>query len=150
LTSAALGAGSVKCTFAFNATSLASTLTITSLAPQRIKVGSVVQNCSGNASYSLIVASANCAYSPSGGKLVEPTTNSLVAYSIEFDNPTTGGSKPVVTGLLAKACSNADGRDVQNSRINNESSAVYMNYTGSTALAAGTYSDTLTVTLNQL
>ena len=138
----------MNCRFDFNATSLASLLSISSSATQRIHVGDIVQNCSGNGNYSLFIASANCAFSPTGAKLVEPTTRESLGYSVEFDNPTDGGSQPVVTGLLAAACSNAEGRDVDKSKISNESSAVYINYTGSTVLAAGTYDDTLSVTLN--
>jgi spore coat protein U-like protein len=138
----------MNCSFAFNPTSQATLLSLTSATPQRIQVGTVVQQCSGNGSYSLIVASVNCVIIPIGAELVEPVTQKGVNYSVEFNNPTTGGSQPVVTGLLAKTCLNAVGRDVHSAKIQNESSAVYINFTGSAALAAGTYSDTLSVTLN--
>ena len=140
--------GAMNCSFGFNATTLAILLPLTSATPQRIQVGTITQNCSGNGSYSLVVASNNCAFSPSGAKLTEPSTQQSVAYSVEFDNPTTGGSQPVVTGLLARICANADGRDVSHDKITNESSDVYINFTGSKVLAAGVYSDTLSVTLN--
>jgi spore coat protein U-like protein len=137
-----------NCSFAFKDSSLAQLLSLTSATPQRIQVGTITQNCSGNGSYSLVIASANCVSSPSGAKLIEPNTRQFVGYTVEFDNPTTGGSLPVVSGLLARICSCADGRDVAWAKISHESSAVYINFTGSNLLAAGTYSDTLSVTLN--
>jgi len=141
-------AGAANCSFAFTAKPLAMLVPVISATPQRIQVGTVLQNCSGNASYNLIVASGNCLLSPAGAKLRDPATLGSVRYSVEFDNPTTGGSQPVVTGLLATSCSNADGRDVAHHRISSESSAVYINFTGSTLLWSGTYGDTLSLTLN--
>ena len=141
-------AGASNCSFAFNATTLAILLPLASATPHRIQVGTVYQNCNGNASYDLIVASGNCVLSPTGAKLLDEMNQASVGYSVEFDNPTTGGSQPVVTGLLARICSNADGRDVDKAKISGESSSVFINFTGSTMLAAGTYSDTLSVTLN--
>lgn len=144
----ASGAGAANCTFAFNANPLAMLLPVTSATPQRIQVGTVVQDCNGNASYSLVVASGNCLLSQAGAKLMDSSTMGSVRYSVEFDNPATGGSQPVVTGLLATSCSNADGRDVAKTKISNESSAVFINFTGSTLLWSGTYGDTLSLTLN--
>ena len=76
--------------------------------------------------------------------------NESLRYSVEFNNPTTGGSQAVVTGLLATACSGASavvGRDVTNSRIFNELSRIYINYSGDSGLAADSYTDTLTITM---
>ncbi|MCX5786976.1 MAG: hypothetical protein NTX64_00475 [Elusimicrobia bacterium] len=137
----ASGAGAANCTFAFNANPLAMLLPVTSATPQRIQGN-------GNASYSLVVASGNCLLSQAGAKLMDSSTMGSVRYSVEFDNPATGGSQPVVTGLLATSCSNADGRDVAKTKISNESSAVFINFTGSTLLWSGTYGDTLSLTLN--
>jgi spore coat protein U-like protein len=142
------GADAAHCSLIFNAAPLAMLLPITAVTPQRIQVGTLIQDCSGNASFSLVVASGNCPHSPTGAKLMDPITLEFVRYSVEFDNPTTGGSLPIITGLLAAACSGADGRDVIKAKISNESSAIFLNFTGSDLLAAGTYSDTLSVKLN--
>jgi spore coat protein U-like protein len=111
-------------------------------------VGAVLQDCSSTVSYTLVVASANCLLSPVGAKLRDPISKEYVRYSLEFDNPTSGGSQPVVSGLLAGACANAIGRDVNRHNIKKESSDIFIDFTGTATLAEGAYSDTLTVTLN--
>lgn len=138
----------MNCTFGFSAKPLAILLPVSSATPQRVEVGSILQNCSGNGNYTLVIGSGNCLLYSAGAKLTGQTTTEFVGYSVEFDNPTTGGSQAVVTGLLANYCWNADGRQVNNAKITNESSSVYINFTGSTVLPADTYTDTLIVTLN--
>ena len=144
----ASGAGATNCAFGFTATPLAILLPVTSATPQRVQVGSISQNCNGNGSYTLVIASGNCLLLATGAKLMDWPSTDFADYSVEFDNPTTGSSQPVVTGLLANSCYNAVGRNVDRAKISNESSGVFVNFTGSTVLAAGTYSDTLSVTLN--
>jgi hypothetical protein len=76
-------------------------------------------------------------------------TMESVSYSVEFDNPTTGGSQPIVTALLANACPNAVGRVVTRAKIDDETSTVYIDFTGSATMAEGKYTDTLSLTLNK-
>jgi hypothetical protein len=71
-------------------------------------------------------------------------------YSVEFNNPGTGGSQPTVTGLLDTACTGASkivGREVTNEKVRDEVSRIYVNYNGDSNLAADSYTDTLTITL---
>jgi len=113
----------------------------------RIRVGVVAQSCNNVPGYTLSVTSANCAAAPTGAKVQGPVpATDYLAYSVEFDNPATGGSSDV-TGLLAAACAGQTGRDVTGVSIFAENSDVYLNYTGSALLSSGTYQDTLTVTM---
>lgn len=144
----ATGAGAANCSLGFTATPQAVLLPVTTVSAQRVQVGTVSQNCNGTISYVLVVASADCVASPAGAKLQDPTSREFVAYSVEFSNPYAYGGPLSVTGLLANACANAVGRDVNFAKVNHEDSAVFINFTGVSSLAAGTYSDTLSVTLN--
>ena len=126
----------------------AMSLPLTAAVAQRILVGTVLQYCNKKTGYTLVITSANCSTAPVGAKVVDTVSGESVPYSVEMDNPTTGGSRAVVSGLLASTCLSAVGRDVLNAKIVYETSQVYASYTGSTLLAAGTYQDTLTFTLN--
>ncbi len=148
LLSPAGGARAARCSFSLSAAPSAVLLPLTAAAAQRIQVGTVVQDCGDKASYRLIVASGNCLQFPAGAKLKDPATAEYVRYSVEFDNPASGGSSPIVAGLLAASCGDAAGRDVVRARVEGESSLVFINFTGSNLLAAGTYADTLSVTLS--
>jgi len=137
-----------KCTVAVTADAQAATLPITAAGAQRVLVGTIQQNCTGTRSYSIGMSSMNCAFSPTGGKVMNEDANEYLPYSGEFNNPTTGGSQAVVTGLLASACTNQIGRQVTKGHISNETSSLYINFTGSPVLAAGTYQDVVTISLN--
>lgn len=141
------GTAAQNCTIDVTADAAASTLPLTTAGAQRIQVGTVTQNCNKKAGYTLSVTSANCAAAPTGGKVVDAAVGESLSYSGEFANPTTGGSTASVTGLLASACSSQVARDVTNAKIASEISTVFVNFTGDAALAAGTYTDTLTVVL---
>ena len=140
-------AASVNCTLNFNSTPQTAQLPVGTPSPQRIQVGTLSYNCSARTNFILVVTSGNCQSSPVGSKLVDPVSLDNLDYTVEFNNPTTGGSASVVTGLLATSCSNAIGRQVKNALIQNQLSSVYVNFTGSSDLAAGTYTDTLNVSL---
>jgi hypothetical protein len=142
------GVVSANCTIDVTADPAALMLPLTAAGLKRIRVGTVQQSCNKKSGYALLVESANCAVLPTGAKVSDAVSGEHLAYSVEFDNPNTGGSQSVVTGLLANACSDAIGRSVTNAKIVSESSEVYVAYTGSSLLAAGTYQDTLTITLN--
>ena len=71
----------------------------------------------------------------------------FVRYTVEFDNKAIGGGIGIVSGLLAQACGGQVGRD-ESMGDGLLSSDVFINYSGVTTLAAGSYSDTLRVTLN--
>lgn len=114
---------------------------------QRVEVGTVTQSCNKKAGYTLSVTSTNCPVAPTGGKLSDSVSGEALAYSGEFANPTTGGSQASVTGLITSACTNQVARNVTNAKISGEISTVYVNFTGDPALAAGTYTDTLTIAL---
>ncbi len=126
----------------------AAALPLTLTAAQRILVGAILQNCNKKNGFTLTLTSANCSAPATGAKVVDAVSGEFVPYSVELNNPTTGGSQAVVANLLAGTCLNAVGRDVLNAKIIDESSFVYVNYTGSAQLAAGTYQDTLTITLS--
>lgn len=115
---------------------------------QRVTVGTVSQNCNKKAGYTLVVSSANCAAAPTGAKLVGTVGGEALAYSVESQNPTTGGSAAGVTGLLATSCTAQNARVVSNAKITGENSTVFVNYTGNAGLGADTYQDTLTLTMN--
>lgn len=134
------------CTIAVTEDAQAVSLPVTATGPQRVRVGTVLQTCNGRRTYVLLATSRNCAAAPAGGKLLNADSDRL-PYSVEFNNPTTGSSEPVVTGLLESACTNQVGRHVQSSRITNETSTVYVNFTGASDLAAGTYEDVVTISI---
>lgn len=137
-----------KCTIAVTSTPEATNLNIISPTSQRIQIGSVVQNCNGRRSYIVTMTSMNCATAPAGGKMLDPLSGDYLSYSGEFANPTTGGSSPSVTGLLATSCTGQTGRSVTNGNIANETSTVFVNFIGSPTLGAGVYQDTVTISLN--
>jgi len=126
----------------------ASNLPLTAIGAQRVQVGTVLQNCNKKAGYDLIVESQNCSVAPAGGKLIEPGSGEHVSYSAEFANPTTGGSQASVTNLLSVACVAQIARSVNESKINNEISYVFVNFNPSLQLAAGVYQDVITITMN--
>ncbi|MHB1204666.1 MAG: hypothetical protein ACYCZX_03785 [Rhodospirillaceae bacterium] len=142
--------GSVSQNCAINVTpdAGASTLDLTTSGARRVQVGAVSQTCNKKAGYSLAVTSANCAAAPAGAKLTGSTAGATLAYSVESNNPTTGGSSAIVTGLLATACTGQNARVVSNAKINGENSTLFVNYTGDGGLSADTYQDTLTLTMN--
>lgn len=142
------GVVTAQCSILVTATPAAMTLPLTTSGPQRILVGSIVQNCNKKSGFTLNTASVNCAAAPVGAKVLDTVSGESLPYSVEFNNPTTGGSLAIVAGLMANSCTTAVGRDVASAKSENESSSVYVNYTGSALLAAGTYLDTLTITMN--
>lgn len=134
------------CTIAVTEDAQATSLPITAAGAQRVRVGTVRQNCNGRRTYALMATSRHCAASPTGAKLLNDESDRL-RYSVEFNNPSTGLSDPVVTGLLDSACTNQIGRLVLFSRIRDETSTVYVNFTGAPDLAAGTYEDVVTISI---
>lgn len=142
------GVVGANCTISVTPNASALTLPLTVTSAQHVQVGTVLQNCNKKTGYTLTVASANCATAPIGAKVIDPVSTAILPYSVEFDNPTTGGSLAIVTSLLGNTCTNIIGRTVASALIAAETSSVYVNYTGSALLAAGTYQDTLTITLN--
>lgn len=143
------GTVATNCNLVVTPASAASSLDLSN-GVKRVQVGSVLQNCNKNAGYLLIVASLNCPATPTGAKLVGALNAEVVPYSVEANNPTTGGSQAVVTGLLATACSGAaavTARDVAGAKITGETSQIFVNYSGSSGLSADSYADTLTITL---
>ena len=143
----ASAAGAKQCTLSFNAASNAQALPITSVAYQHIQVGTVLQDCNNAHGYTLVVGSYNCPFSPSGAKLTDSISGDFVRYSVEFDNKDTGHGISIVSGLLTQTCAQQIARD-QHSANDNLSSDVFVNFTGVALLGEGTYSDTLSVTLN--
>ena len=142
------GSVAQNCTINVTADPNASALNLTATGTQRIQVGTVLQNCNKRAGYSIAVTSTNCAAAPTGAKLVGTVSGDTLAYAVESDNPTTGGSSATVTGLLASACTGQNARAVSNAKISAENSTVFISYTGSTSLSADSYQDTLTFTMN--
>ena len=117
---------------------------------RRVEVGTARQNCNRRAGYQLHVLSDNCETGTDGAKLIGTVDGESLRYSVEFNNPTTGGSQAVVTNLLATACSGGPaviGRDVTNWRVVNELSRIYIKYSGDNGLAADSYTDTVTITM---
>ena len=116
----------------------------------RVEIGTVLQNCNKKDGYTLTVASNNCATGTAGAKLIGLTQGEVLPYSVEFSNPATGGSQTTVSNLLSSACSGATvitGRDVTAAKIKDETSHVFVNYTGNADSAADTYEDTLVITM---
>lgn len=143
------GVVAAQCSIVVTALAAASALPLTTVGLQRVGVGTILQNCNKKTGYTLTATSANCATpSPVGAKVYDATSLGILQYSAEFNNPTTGGSLATVTGLLASACSPAVGRSVASALIVNETSTLWVNFTGSALLAAGTYLDTLTIVMN--
>lgn len=137
-----------KCTVAVSAGGQAANLPITAAGNQRVLVGTMQQNCTGNRSYTLGISSMNCATAPAGAKLLSTESGEHLSYSAEFNNPTTGGSQAVVSDLLATGCTGQTGRQVTHAKITNETSNLYVNFAGAPGLAAGTYQDIVTISLN--
>lgn len=137
-----------NCTIAVNPGAAALTLPLAEAGAKRIQVGTVSQNCNKKTGYTLTVESLNCSQAPAGGKVIDGVSGEYLAYSGEFANPTTGGSQASVTNLLAANCASQVGRDVTNAKVTGEISTVYVNFTGNPSLAAGTYTDTLTISMN--
>lgn len=142
------GVISGNCSITITARPAASALPLTGT--QRIYIGDIAQNCNDVHGYSIAVSSANCGGSPTGGKLQSAAyspsdTTTFAPYSIEFINPTSGGSTADVTGLLNSSCAAQVGR-TSTAAITGESSQVWINYNLGT-LVAGTFTDTLTLTM---
>ncbi len=137
-----------KCTINVSSTSEAVELPITAPGAHRIMIGSALQDCNGRRSYIVSVSSMSCAVAPAGGKILNTGSDEFLPYSAEFVNPATGGSTPVVTGLLATSCVGQVGREVTHGKVTNETSQIYLNFTGSSDLGAGTYQDVVTISLN--
>lgn len=139
-----------NCTISVTPTAAASDLDLSDGA-KRILVGSILQNCNKKAGYRLTVGSDNCATGTPGAKLIGAGSSpEELAYSVEFNNPTTGGSTATVTDLLSTQCSGDTyilGRDVAGVKISAEESDVYVNYTGDSGLAADSYSDVIRLTM---
>jgi hypothetical protein len=136
-----------KCTLDAQPHTNASNLPLTAAGAQRLQIASIVQDCNGRTGYTLDVFSTNCAATPTGAKVIDPVSSEYLSYSVESRNPTTGGSDPVVTGLMATACSGQVARDVSHAIIHNQTSTFYVNFTGAPELGAGIYQDTLTITI---
>jgi hypothetical protein len=92
------------------------------------------------------VTSANCT-AGQGARMNDTVSGEFVAYVVDFDNPATGGSSDVAGLLGAGACSGQIGRDVTNWKPRDEVTTVAGRYTGDSLLSAGTYSDSLTITM---
>lgn len=142
-----VGNVSRKCTLSATPDPASSNLALTLSGSQRVAIGTIAQDCNGNVDFLMQVFSANCVNAPTGAKLVDPATDEFLEYTVESENPTSGGSTPLVTGLLDSACTNQVAREVTHGRVRNEISTFYVRYTGSPILSAGTYQDTLTITL---
>lgn len=137
-----------NCSIVVTQDAAASSLPLGTAGAQRVRVGSVQQTCNKRVGYTISVASQNCGAQPTGAKVIDPASNEYITYSTEFQNPTTGGSQASVTGLLTQACSGQFGRDVAGAKVSGETSTVFVNFVGSETLSAGTYQDTLTITMN--
>lgn len=137
-----------NCTISVSTHANAANLPLNTSGTQHVQVGTVNQNCNKKIGYTLVVTSTNCATAPARAKLIDPVSSEYLAISAEFANPVTGGSTASVTGLLASACAAQIGRDVTNAKIINEDSTVYVNFDGDTTLGAGSYEETLTITMS--
>jgi hypothetical protein len=139
-----------NCTIAVTPTAAAGNLDLSD-GVKRVQVGTILQNCNKKAGYRLTVDSDNCGTGTPGAKLIgaalPPDT---LSYSVEFNNPPTGGSALSVTDLLSTQCTGDAfilGRATSGAKISNENSTVYANYTGDSALGADSYSDTIRITM---
>lgn len=142
------GAIAQNCTLSVSTVAGASSLPLTTTGAQHVQVGTAEQTCNKKVGYTLTITSLNCASGSAGAKVIDPASNEVLRYTAEFTNPTAGGSQASVTNLLQSACTGQVARDVSNWKALNESSSIFVNFTGDGALAAGTYQDTLTVTMN--
>jgi spore coat protein U-like protein len=136
-----------NCTLSFAATPAAQTLQLTLATLQHVQIGTLKQNCNAASSYNLVVESANCPISPAGAKLMNQLSGEFVSYSVEFDNKTTKGGIDVVPQLLAQSCAAQVAR-YEGSAFGLRTSDIFVDFTGAVMLAEGTYSDTLSVTIN--
>jgi hypothetical protein len=141
------GAVTPNCTISVTPDPNASNLDLTN-GVQHVTIGTIGQSCNKKAGYTIAVTSTNCPTAPAGAKLVGSAGGETLAYSVESQNPTTGGSTAVVTGLMASGCSAQNARVVSNAKISTETSTIFANYTGSASLGADTYQDTITFTMN--
>lgn len=137
-----------NCAINVTADPAAATLDLVTSGARRVQVGTVSQNCNKKAGYNLVVTSTNCATTPTGAKLIGSSVGEKLNYSVESNNPTTGGSTAVVTGLLASSCTGQNARQVSNAKISAENSTLFVNFTGNSSLSADTYQDTVTLTMN--
>lgn len=117
---------------------------------QHIYVGDIAQNCNDAGGYTLSVSSANCGGTPTGAKLessiFDPANAATYApYTVEFVNPS-DSTVTDVTGLLGSACTGQTGR-AATGIASAESTQVWITYNLTTSLAAGTFVDTLTITM---
>lgn len=139
-----------KCNIDVTANAAAVGLPIDVSGAQRIQIGSVLQNCNGKRSYAISVTSWNCALAPTGAKLIAEGSSDVVPYSVEFNNPTSGGSQAVVTNLMASACTAQIARSVTSYNVSNQTSTVFVNFTGVPELMAGTYEDVVTIAITMM
>ena len=138
-----------SCTLSVTPDINASALNLTATGAQHVQVGVVNQDCNKKAGYTIVVTSSHCTTpTPAGAKLQGTAAAETLSYSVESHNPTSGGSTATVTGLLATSCTNQNIRTVTNAKVSGDDSFLFVNYTGGSALAADTYQDTLTVTMN--
>lgn len=139
-----------NCTISVTPTAAASNLDLSD-GSKRILVGDLLQNCNKKAGYSLTVDSDNCSTGTPGAKLIgAAATPDELNYWVEFNNPTTGGSQAVVTGLLSTQCTGDTytlARDVSGDKVRDETSNIYVNYTGDSGLAADSYADVIRITM---
>jgi hypothetical protein len=137
-----------NCTINVTPSAGASGLNLTDGA-QHVAVGSIAQSCNKKAGYTIVVTSANCTTpAPTGAKLVGTSGGEKLGYSVESQNPTTGGRVSTVTGLLASNCTGQNARAVTNAKVTGEVSNIFVNFSGNAALSADTYQDTITFTMN--
>jgi spore coat protein U-like protein len=137
-----------NCTITVTPATGAATLDLATAGAHRVQVGTVTQTCNKKAGYTVAVTSATCAAAPAGAKVTGAAAGETLSYSVESNNPTTGGSTATITGLLAATCTGQNARAVANAKISGENSTLYVNYTGNGTLSADTYQDTLTLTMN--
>lgn len=142
------GAVAQNCTLGVSTAAGAANLPLTTTGAQHVQVGTALQTCNKKIGYTLTITSLNCASGSAGAKVIDPASNEVLRYTAEFNNPTGGGSQASVTNLLQSACSGQVARDVSNWKAFDENSTIFVNFTGDGGLAAGTYQDTLTVTMN--
>ena len=142
------GAVAQNCALSVSTAAGASSLPLTTTGAQHVQVGTATQTCNKKVGYTLTVTSLNCASGTAGAKVIDPASNEVLRNTTEFTNPTSGGSQATVTGLLQSACTGQIARDVSNWKAFDENSSIFVNFTGDGGLAAGTYQDTLTVTMN--
>jgi spore coat protein U-like protein len=141
------GAAAKECKLSFNSSPSGAALSLDTPAFRHIQVGTVLEKCNERGGYFLLVESGHCPAAPAGAKLMDAATGEFVRYSVEFDNKGERGAISIVSGLLGRACTGQIARN-ESDPDGHASSDVFIDYTGATTLAAGTYDDTLSVTLN--